>query len=526
MGTQDSRTNSTSYTVSNTYDLLVIGGGINGTGIAADASGRGLSVLLCEQNDLGSATSSASSKLVHGGLRYLEHYEFRLVREALAEREVLLKIAPHLVRPMQFTLPHRPHLRPGWMIRSGLFLYDHLAPREILPPARKVRFNGSGPLNPGIRKGYSYSDCWVDDARLVIANAQAARNHGARIMRDTRCIKACQLKDQALWAVDLQDTRSGDAHTVYARALVNASGPWAARIFDQALDRPSPHGVRLIKGSHIIVPRLIESEEAYILQNTDRRIVFVLPYEERFSLIGTTDKEYQGNPSEVGIDDDEIDYLLEVVNDHFTGQLTKEDVVHTYSGVRPLLDDESTDPSAITRDYTLELQGDGNEAPLLSVFGGKITTYRKLAEAVVERLRDWFPTMGPSFTASAPLPGATRQLNNHAGILECLTSLYPQFPPEMLERFSRSYGLLAIRFLGERQSTAELGQHFGSTLYECEVRYLMEQEWARTTDDVLWRRSKLGLHLEPEEVESLQRWMEERGGRGGQKKGPEIPALK
>ncbi len=507
MGMQDNRNNTTSYQVSSTYDLLVIGGGINGTGIAADAAGRGLHVMLCEQSDLGSATSSASSKLVHGGLRYLEHYEFRLVREALAEREVLLKIAPHLVRPMRFTLPHRRHLRPGWMIRCGLFLYDHLAPRETLPSASKVRFNGSGPLNPAIKKGYSYSDCWVDDARLVIANAQAARNYGARVAPNTRCVKARQLADQALWAVELQDTRSGEVSTVYAKALVNASGPWAAQIFDQALDRPSPHGVRLIKGSHIIVPRLVDSEEAYILQNTDRRIVFVLPYEERFSLIGTTDKEYQGNPADVAIDDDEIDYLLTVVNEHFISQLSREDVVHTYSGVRPLLDDESSDPSAITRDYTLELQGDTSEAPLLSVFGGKITTYRKLAEAAVERLRAWFPSMGPAFTVTMPLPGATRQLNDRQGILECLTNLYPQLPPEMLNRFSRSYGLLAIRFLGERQSITDMGQHFGSTLYECEAKYLMEQEWARTTDDVLWRRSKLGLQLEPEQVESLKQWM-------------------
>lgn len=526
MGIQDSRNNSSPYQVANTYDLLVVGGGINGTGIAADAAGRGLSVMLCEQNDLGSATSSASSKLVHGGLRYLEHYEFRLVREALAEREVLLKIAPHLVRPMRFTLPHRRHLRPGWMIRSGLFLYDHLAPRETLPPARRVRFSASGPLNPSIKKGYSYSDCWVDDARLVIANAQAARNYGARVVRNTRCIKARQLKDQSLWAVELQDTQTGEVSTAYAKALVNASGPWAARIFDQALDRPSPHGVRLIKGSHIIVPRLIDTDDAHILQNTDRRIVFVLPYEERFSLIGTTDKEYEGNPSDVAIDDDEIDYLLNVVNEHFISQLSRDDIVHTYSGVRPLLDDESSDPSAITRDYTLELQGDAAEAPLLSIFGGKITTYRKLAEAAVERLRPWFPEMGPSFTGTTPLPGATQQLNNRASLLECLASLYPQLPADMLERFSRSYGLLAIRFLGERQTTAQLGEHFGSMLYECEVEYLMDQEWACTTDDVLWRRSKLGLQLEPEQVEQLARWMEERNGACGQKKGPEIPALK
>lgn len=498
-----------SYIISNTYDVMVIGGGINGCGIAADAARRGLKVMLCEKGDLGSATSSASSKLVHGGLRYLEHYEFRLVKEALAEREVLLRVAPHLVRPMRFTLPHQPHLRPGWMIRCGLFLYDHLASRETLPGSKSHRFDASGPLNPGIKKGYSYSDCWVDDARLVIANAQAARNHGARIERDTLCVKARRLVDQSLWAVETENTLTGQRNTVYAKALVNASGPWAAKIFDDTLDMPSPHNVRLIKGSHIVVPRIVDQEGAFILQNSDGRIVFVLPYEENFSLIGTTDKEYQGNPNNAQIDEDEIQYLLDVVNCHFIHQVERRDIVHTYSGVRPLLDDESSDPSAITRDYTLELQGNAQQAPLLSIFGGKITTYRKLAEAAVEKLRDYFPQMPGSDTRQHALPGATDEISTRSAIQECLSALYPKLPQPLIERYSRSYGLLAIRFLGASQTVEELGECFGDTLYQKEVSYLMEEEWARTTDDILWRRSKLGLRLEAEQVERLTQWMAE-----------------
>ncbi|SDX25064.1 glycerol-3-phosphate dehydrogenase [Marinobacter mobilis] len=496
-----------SYIISNTYDVVVIGGGINGCGIAADAAGRGLSVMLCEKGDLGSATSSASSKLVHGGLRYLEHYEFRLVREALAEREVLLRVAPHLVSPMRFTLPHQPHLRPGWMIRCGLFLYDHLAPRETLPGSKSRRFDSSGPLNPAIRKGYSYSDCWVDDARLVIANAQAARNQGARIERDTLCVRARRLIDQSLWAVETENTQTGQRNTVYARTLVNASGPWAAKIFDDALDLPSPHNVRLIKGSHIVVPRIVDKEGAFILQNSDGRIVFVLPYEENFSLIGTTDKEYRGNPNEAHIDDDEIQYLLDVVNRHFIHQIDRSDIVHTYSGVRPLLDDESSDPSAITRDYTLELQGNAQQAPLLSIFGGKITTYRKLAEAAVEKLRGHFPQMPASQTRLHPLPGATEEIHTRSAIRDCLSTLYPKLPQALIDRYSRSYGLMAVRFLGTCQTVEELGECFGDTLYQKEVSYLMTDEWARTTDDILWRRTKLGLRVEPEHVERLAQWM-------------------
>ncbi|MDG5498242.1 glycerol-3-phosphate dehydrogenase [Marinobacter sp. BGYM27] len=485
-----------------TVDLMIIGGGINGTGIAADAAGRGLRVALCEQGDLAGATSSASSKLVHGGLRYLEHYEFRLVKEALAEREVLLSLAPHLVRPLRFTMPHLRHLRPGWMIRTGLFLYDHLAARVTLPGASTRRFNVNSPLKPSIKKGYAYSDCWVDDARLVIANAQQARLKGAKIMRSTRCISAARCDDNRLWKITLESAQ-GQQETVFARSLVNASGPWAAKIFGQTIDQPSPHGVRLIKGSHMIVPRFHDAPGAFILQNTDRRIVFVLPYEDDFHLIGTTDKEFNGDPATVAIDDDEIDYLLDVVNNHFVHQLQRDDIVSTYSGVRPLLDDESTDPAAITRDYTISVLGSDQEAPLISIFGGKITTYRKLAEAAVNKLTDWFPSMGSSTTRQTPLPGATRALTSQPAIAEVLQSAYPALSSKLRDRLARTYGINAIQMLGSCRTDADLGVHFGGTLHAREVDYLIAEEWAESTDDVLWRRTKQGLRLSARQVEQL-----------------------
>lgn len=335
--------------VAEVYDLAVVGGGINGVGIAADAAGRGLSVFLCEKDDLASHTSSASSKLIHGGLRYLEHHEFRLVREALAEREVLLAKAPHIVKPMRFVLPHRPHLRPAWMIRAGLFLYDHLGKRKRLPASRGVRFGAGSPLKAEISRGFEYSDCWVDDARLVVLNAMAAREKGAHIHTRTRCVSARRSK--GLWHIHLERS-DGSLLSIRARALVNAAGPWVARFIREDLKQQSPYGIRLIQGSHIVVPRLYDGEQAYILQNEDRRIVFAIPYLERFTLIGTTDREYQGDPAQVTITAEETDYLLKVVNDHFKQQLSRDDVLHSFAGVRPLCDDESDEPSAITRDYT------------------------------------------------------------------------------------------------------------------------------------------------------------------------------
>ena len=491
-----------------TLDLFIIGGGINGAGIAADAAGRGLSVMLCEQSDLASATSSASSKLIHGGLRYLEHYEFRLVREALAEREVLLRNAPHLVEPLRFTLPHRAGLRPAWLIRCGLFLYDHLSRRTTLPASRGLKFGVNSPLKPEIHKGFRYSDCRVDDARLVVANAQMAHAKGARIATRTRCVSAQRIPDRNVWQIVCQDVESGIRETLYARAVVNAAGPWAASLFDEVFQSPSPRGIRLIKGSHIVVPRFHDWPGAFILQNRDGRIVFVLPFLEDYNLIGTTDSEYHGDPQAVSIEPSEVDYLLKVVNDHFVKQLSPEDVQYSFSGVRPLCDDESDDPSAITRDYTLEVTSRDGRLPLLSVFGGKLTTYRRLAEAAMAQLKPWFPGAGPAWTADAPLPGATRQLRSGTAIHELLVELYPELPEELLTRYGRAYGVLTLRLLGNARRPSDLGEHFGAGLYEREVAYLVKEEWARTADDVLLRRTKLGLRIGGAGRNRLERYLD------------------
>jgi len=363
-----------------TKDLIVIGGGINGAGIAADAAGRGLSVLLLEAQDLACATSSASSKLIHGGLRYLEHYEFRLVGEALSEREVLLKMAPHIISPLRFRLPHEPHLRPAWMIRAGLFMYDHLGKRVSLPASRGLRFGPESALKPEMTRGFEYSDCWVDDARLVVLNAQEVERHGGQVRTRTKVTRARRV--DGLWHVEAEDALTGETHRWQAKGLVNAAGPWVRSFFDEGLSLPSPYGIRLIKGSHIVVPKVHNEPQAYILQNQDHRIVFVIPWMDEFSIIGTTDMEYHGDPRHVSINDDEVDYLLDIYNRYFKKPLTRDDIVWSYSGVRPLCDDESDSPQAITRDYTLAIDDDHGRAPLLSVFGGKLTTYRKLAEHV------------------------------------------------------------------------------------------------------------------------------------------------
>ncbi|MBB3103477.1 glycerol-3-phosphate dehydrogenase [Azomonas macrocytogenes] len=484
------------------YDLAVIGGGINGAGIAADAAGRGLSVFLCEQHDLARYTSSASSKLIHGGLRYLEHYEFRLVREALAEREVLLAKAPHIVKPMRFVLPHRPHLRPAWMIRAGLFLYDHLGKRKKLPASRGLRFGADSPLKADITKGFEYSDCWVDDARLVVLNAMAAREQGAHIQTHTRCIGA--RRDQGVWEVKLE--QAGQSFTIRAKALVNAAGPWVDRFIKDDLQQKAPYGIRLIQGSHLIVPRLYDGEHAYILQNEDRRIVFVIPYLERFSIVGTTDREYQGDPAKVRITEAETAYLLAIVNQHFKHHLSPDDILHTYAGVRPLCNDESDNPSAVTRDYTLALSAETGEAPLLSVFGGKLTTYRKLAEAALAQLAPFFPRMGPAWTATAPLPGG-EQMTDRNALTSQLSQRYPWLSPELAARWAGSYGSRTWKLLKGVNCLADLGEHFGATLYAREVDYLREQEWAENADDILWRRSKLGLFLSAVEQDKLRAYL-------------------
>ncbi|MBT9529486.1 MAG: glycerol-3-phosphate dehydrogenase [Pseudomonas sp.] len=492
------------------YDLAVIGGGINGAGIAADAAGRGLSVFLCEKDDLAQHTSSASSKLIHGGLRYLEHYEFRLVREALAEREVLLAKAPHIVKPLRFVLPHRPHLRPAWMIRAGLFLYDHLGKREKLPGSRSLRFGAGSPLKAEISRGFEYSDCWVDDARLVVLNAMTVREHGGHVHTRTRCVSARRSK--GLWHLHLE-RNDGSRYSIRARALVNAAGPWVARFIQDDLKQQSPYGIRLIQGSHLVVPRLFDGEQAYILQNEDGRIVFAIPYLERFTLIGTTDREYQGDPAQVKITDPEIDYLLAVVNSHFKQQIARGDILHTYAGVRPLCDDESDQPSAITRDYTLALSGHPGEAPLLSVFGGKLTTYRKLAESALSQLAPYFSHLQASWTASAPLPGG-EQMSSVAELSERLCQQFGWLPLSLAKRWASSYGSRTWRLLEGVNTLSDLGEHLGAGLYSREVDYLCREEWAQSSADILWRRSKLGLFMTPGQQAKLEHYLHTRNTAG------------
>ncbi|ENU25829.1 glycerol-3-phosphate dehydrogenase [Acinetobacter modestus] len=485
------------------YDLAVIGGGINGVGIAADASGRGLSVFLCEKDDLASHTSSASSKLIHGGLRYLEHKEFRLVREALAEREVLLAKAPHIIRPMRFIMPHRPHLRPAWLIRTGLFFYDHLGKREKLLGSNNVYFKEDSPLNSAITRGFEYSDCAVDDARLVVLNAMHAREKGADIVTRTRCLSA--RRDGQYWIVDLENEHG--QFQIKAKALVNAAGPWVAQFIKQDLELKSPYGIRLIQGSHIIVPKLYESDKAFIMQNDDRRIVFAIPYLDQYTMIGTTDREYQGDPAQVQITQAETDYLLEVSNAHFKKQLTQVDVIWTFAGVRPLCDDESDNPSAITRDYTLALSQENDEqAPLLSVFGGKLTTYRKLAESAMQQLKVFFPEMKGSWTATEALPGG-ENMDSVEQLMREIRAQVTDASEALVKRWASAYGSRIWNILGEATSVEQLGQHFGQGLYAKEVDYLCTAEWVTTSQDVLWRRSKLGLSFTQKETETLDAYL-------------------
>ncbi|MDP1930992.1 MAG: glycerol-3-phosphate dehydrogenase [Gammaproteobacteria bacterium] len=471
------------------HDLLVIGGGINGAGIAADAAGRGLDVVLCEMNDLASGTSSASTKLIHGGLRYLEQYEFRLVREALAEREVLLRNAPHIITPMRFQLPHRPHLRPRWMIRAGLYLYDFLSQRVTLPASRSLRFSAEGPLVPELRDGFEYSDAWVDDARLVVLVAMQAREHGAQIRVHSRCVAATI--DEGVWLVTLQDERDGSRQQVRARVLINAAGPWVGQFAIGNHQEDKQQKVRLVKGCHIVVPRLYEGAEAFLLQNGDGRVVFVIPYQNNFTLIGTTEEDFIGDPSTAQISPWEIDYLVGIVNECFRNRISPADVVHHFAGVRPLLGGEGESASKVSRDYTLDL--DISKAPVLTVYGGKITTYRRLAETAMERLHELFPQMGKKWTADARLPGG--DFPSQAELIRDLQNRHRWLPESLLTRWAGSYGSLVYRLLTGVGCLSDLGEDLGHGLYAREVDYLVREEWAVEVDDILWRRSKLGLYF-------------------------------
>ncbi|MCV6611566.1 MAG: glycerol-3-phosphate dehydrogenase [Amphritea sp.] len=488
--------------MSDCYDLLIIGGGINGTGIARDAAGRGLKVALCEMNDLASATSSNSSKLIHGGLRYLEQGEFRLVKEALAEREVLLNIAPHIIWPLRFRLPVQRELRPAWQIRTGLWLYDHLARRDRLPSSSTLAGADTLLFDP-CQTVFEFFDAWVDDSRLVILNALSASEEGATILPRHRCISA--FHDDSVWHITLKNEINGDSIRLRGKALINAAGPWVESLFEIAFQRPSPHNIRLIKGSHIVVPRLHDHSHAYMLQNADQRIVFVLPFEEHFSLIGTTDVEYNKPPETANISDEETQYLLDTVNQHFTRQLSKDDIAHSYAGVRPLMDDHQNQPQNVTRDYTLTLESATDFPPLLSVFGGKITTYRKLAENALDTLKRFFPESGNGWTAISPLPGG--DMLSRVTFAAELEEQYPWLPDNIRQRYLRSYGTRTHTLLKNRHALEELGHHFGGELYQAEVEYLRSFEWARTADDILWRRTKQGLLLTPEQLTGLENYM-------------------
>jgi glycerol-3-phosphate dehydrogenase len=477
------------------YDLLIIGGGINGAGIARDAAGRGLKVLLIEQDDLAAHTSSASTKLIHGGLRYLETYEFRLVRESLLERERLLAAAPHLVRPLRFVLPHDPLIRPAWLVRFGLFLYDHMARRQRLPACQRLdltKDSRGAPLKLLSAAGFAYSDCAVDDSRLVVANAVDAAERGAIIRTRTRLEQA--ERTEGLWTCIILDRAAGRMSRVCARGLINAAGPWVSEVLN-SLGRPTQKHVRLVKGSHIVVPRLYEGEHAYMLQNPDRRIVFAIPYEQDFTLVGTTDLLFEGTPDRPTISDDEIDYLLETLARWFKRPAERAGIVWTYSGVRPLFDDGSQNVSAMTRDYAFDLDAQDGAAPLLSVFGGKLTTYRRLAEHALDDLRRFFPQMSGAWTGDAPLPGGDVPGGDIEAYISDFAARHAFLSLDTARRLVRAYGTRAGEVIGEAKSLDDLGRDFGAGLSEAEVRYLVEKEWAKSAEDVLWRRSKLGLHL-------------------------------
>ncbi|WP_430245325.1 glycerol-3-phosphate dehydrogenase [Neorhizobium sp. DAR64861/K0K2] len=489
------------------YDLFIIGGGINGCGIARDAAGRGYSVALAEMTDFAAGTSSAATKLIHGGLRYLEHYEFRLVREALMEREILWAMAPHIIRPMRFVLPyHKGGVRPAWLIRLGLFLYDHIGGRKLLPPTRSIdmRRDPLGkPLKPIFSKAFEYSDGWVDDARLVVLNARDAQARGAAILSRTRVISAHREND--LWRIEVEANGARAIHR--ARMLVNAAGPWVDKVLGQALGRNDARNVRLVQGSHIVIRRKFEDERALFFQNPDGRIIFAIPYEGEFTLIGTTDRDYQGDPAKVAISDNEVDYLCKASSEYFKEPVTPADIVWTYSGVRPLFDDGATAAQEATRDYVLKLEEQLGEAPVLHVFGGKLTTYRRLAEHALQKISAGIGEKGKPWTASSHLPGGDFPATGFSDALVDLRKTYPFLTAAHSRRLLRLYGTDVRQILTGAGSMADLGRHFGADLYECEVRWLMAKEWAFKAEDILWRRTKLGLHLVAEEVQALAEYL-------------------
>lgn len=515
---------------SETFDLFVIGGGINGCGIARDAAGRGLSVALAEMNDLASATSSASTKLFHGGLRYLEYFEFKLVRHALEERETLLRAMPHISWPLRFVLPYSPDMRfegetpvsrlvnrtmpwmkgrrPAWMIRLGLFLYDHLGGRKLLPGTATLKLHGTpegAPLDDRFRNAYEYSDCWIEDSRLVVLNARDAEDRGAQIMVRTKVETAVRVGDH--WDITLHDTESGETRTIQARMLVNAGGPWVGDVIHQKVRIKSNEGVRLVKGSHIVTRRLYDHDKCYFFQGVDGRIIFAIPYETDFTLIGTTDAEHRDPHVKPECTPEEQRYLVDFVNGYFKRDIGIDDIVWSYSGVRPLYDDGAKSATAATRDYTVKV--DATEgAPILNIFGGKITTYRKLAEDAMDKIVPFFPGTSGAWTAGVPLPGGDFAVSEVTTLIERLAKDYGFLTPFWARRMVRAYGTKSWDVLGDAASEADLGAAFGATLTEREVSWLMTREYARTAEDVVWRRTKLGLRLTGDEIDRLDAWMQ------------------
>ena len=489
-------------------DMFVIGGGINGAGFARDAAGRGLSVALCEKGDLAEGTSSRSGKLVHGGLRYLEYYEFRLVREALIEREVLMNAAPHIIWPLRFVLPHSPQDRPAWLVRLGLFLYDHLGGRRKLPGTRTLdlrRDPEGAPLLDQYTRGFEYSDCWVDDARLVTLNALDAAERGALVL--TRAPAVSARREDGRWRITTQNSLTGETREFLAKCLVNAAGPWVTDVLTRLAGANSSRNVRLVKGSHIIVPKFWEGPHSYLVQNDDKRVIFINAFEGDKALIGTTDIAYEGRAEDVAIDDGEIDYLLGCVNRYFKEKLRREDILETFSGVRPLFDDGQGNPSAVTRDYVFDLDETGG-APLLNIFGGKITTFRELAERGMREIAHVFPKMGGDWTEGATLPGGDMPGADYDAFRETLKAEVPWMPRALREYYGRRYGTLTRRIVGGATGLEGLGRHFGAHLYEAEVSWLVENEWAVTAEDILWRRTKHRLDLSEAEIAAFTEWFD------------------
>ena len=504
------------------YDVFVAGGGINGIGVARDAAGRGYSVCLCEMNDFASGTSSNSTKLIHGGLRYLEHYKFRLVQESLKEREVLLKMAPHVIWPMRFILPHSKGMRPAWLLRLGLFLYDHLGFRKILPGTSYVKLNKSelgSPLKSNFKFGYEYSDCWVDDSRLVILNAVDASLKGAKIQNYCKVTKV--EKSDGLWSITTTDSIDGKQNIFKAKCFINASGPWVDDLLNSSFKRDNSKNVRLVRGSHIVVNKLFDHDRSYICQNNDNRIFFMIPYEDKYTLIGTTDIDHGQSAGNVEISEEEKLYICKSANEYLNTKINLEDIVWSYSGVRPLYDDGASAAQEATRDYVIKAE-QSESSLMINIFGGKITTYRRLSESILKNVEEFLGSKGDSWTNHSSLPGGDIGVDGQLDLQNKLQTKYPFLTQDTLKRLVRSYGTISFDIFGDATNIDALGKHLGSGLYEREVAYLIQEEWARTSDDILFRRSKLGLSFSKDEIKNLNQYLDDFFKANSHKKNDEL----